>query len=281
MKHQEVSEETREKAALYALGSLSQLEARAFEAHLREGCDVCAAELSEFQGVVGALDSGFAEEAPPPYLRDLLAVRISREPQEPFQKEIPRREISHRPDRTDDARREVAPALPAPSRRGAILPWAVAAAFAVAALSLFVSWKQTRQEADSARQQLASVSGEAQELRARLNEPPTDPRVIRLDGQPPAPDSSGQIYWDKANNNWVVAVNLPRPPQGKVYQLWFVKPDVKINAGLIKLDEKGYGFSVINVPPEIGSLDAAAITLEPEGGSAAPTLPIYAFGKAG
>lgn len=281
MKHQEVSEETSEKAALYALGSLSQLEARAFEVHLREGCDVCTAELSEFQDVVGAIGSGFAEEAPPPYLRDLLAARISREPQEAARKETSRKEISQGSAPTGEARREAAPPLPPPSARGAILPWAVAAAFAVAALSLFVSWRQTRQEADSARQRLAAASGEAQEMRARLNEPPSDPRVIRLDGQPPAPDSSGQIYWDKGNNNWVVAVNLPRPPRGKVYQLWFVKPDAKISAGLIKLDERGYGFSVINVPPEIGSLDAAAITLEPEGGSDAPTLPIYAFGKAG
>lgn len=276
MKHQEVSEETRERAALYALGSLSQLEARAFEVHLREGCDVCAAELSEFQDVVGALDSGFAEETPPPYLRDLLAVRISREPQETSPKETPQRSP-----RTDAIPREVAPAIPAAPRRGGIIPWAVAAAFAIAAIALFVSWRQTRQEADSTRRQLASVSSEAQELRAELNEPPSDPRVIQLDGQPAAPNSSGRIYWDKANNNWVVAVNLPRPPPGKVYQLWFVKPDAKINAGLIRLDDKGYGFSVINVPPEIGGLDAAAITLEPEGGSEAPTLPIYAFGKAG
>ncbi len=131
------------------------------------------------------------------------------------------------------------------------------------------------------RQQLASARGEAEELRARASQPPLDPKVIQLAGEQPAPGSSGQIYWDKENNNWVVAVSLPPPPEGKVYQLWFIKPGGPVSAGFIKPNEKGYGFNVINVPPDLASLDAAAITLEPEGGSESPTLPIYAQGKAG
>lgn len=271
MKHLEVSEEIREKAALYALGALSQHEARAFEVHLLEGCGVCHTELSDFQDVVSALNAGYQEETPPAYLRDLLAARISREPQTS-------RQISERP---AAVREETARVPPAASGRKGIVPWAIAAVFAIAALALFASWRQIKQEADSARQQLATARGEADELRAQVSQPRLNPKVIQLAGGQPAPGSSGQIYWDKENNNWVVAVNLPPLPEGKVYQLWFVKSDGPVSAGLIKPNDRGYGFSVINVPPDLGSLETAAITLEPEGGSALPTSPIYAQGKAG
>jgi len=271
LKHQEVTEETQEKAALYALGAMSQHEARAFEAHLQEGCEVCLGGLSEFRDVVGVLGAGVSEVAPPAYLRDLLSARIGREPQSS-------------PERSSNARagRETAvPVTSSASRTGGVIPWAIAAALALAALALFVSWQQTRQEIDSSRRQLATARGEADELRAQVSQPRSSPKVIQLVGQPPAPGSTGQIYWDVPNNNWVVAVNLPPLSKGKVYQLWFVKPGAQISAGLIKPNEKGYGYSVIKVPPDLGTLDAAAITLEPEGGSPSPTMPIYALGEAG
>ena len=271
LKHQEVSEETQEKAALYALGALSQHETRAFELHLHEGCDVCKADLSQFQDVIGALDAGVAEEDPPAYIRDLLLARISREPQLP----------SQRPSQPVAVSEQTARATPAASGFGRIIPWTIAAALAIAAIALLISWRQTRQEADSTRQQLASARSESEELRSQVGELQGDPKVIRLVGQAPAPGASAQIYWDVAKRNWVVAVNLPPPPEGKVYQLWFVKADGQISAGLIRPNDKGYGFSVINLPPDLAGLKAAAITLEPEGGSPSPTQPIYAVGEAG
>lgn len=131
------------------------------------------------------------------------------------------------------------------------------------------------------RQQLASARSESDDLRAQVGQLQGDPKVIRLAGQAPAPGASAQIYWDVAKRNWVVAVSLPPPPEGKVYQLWFVKPDAQVSAGLIRPNDQGYGFAVINVPSDLEGLKAAAITLEPEGGSASPTLPIYAMGEAG
>ena len=286
MKHQEVSEETQEKAALYALGALSQHETRAFEDHLHEGCDVCKAELSEFQDVISALDAGVAEEAPPAYIRDLLAARISREPQiESPQIESPQIEspqiAAQRPAQPVAVRKEAAQPAPVASGSRRIIPWTIAAALAIAALALFLSWRQARQDADSTRQQLASARSESEDLRAQVGQLQGDPKVIRLVGQAPAPGASAQIYWDVAKRNWVVSANLPPAPEGKVYQLWFVTPDAKINAGLIKPDDKGYGFSVINLPSDLAGLVAAAITLEPEGGSVTPTLPIYAVGETG
>jgi anti-sigma-K factor RskA len=78
----------------------------------------------------------------------------------------------------------------------------------------------------------------------------------------------------------VVTADLPPAPEGKVYQLWFVTPDAKISAGLINLDKNGHGFTAVQFPPSVTQLAAAAITLEPEGGSEQPTMPIYALGSA-
>lgn len=58
MKHSVADNQIRERLALYALGALSQQEARVVEHHLAEGCDLCASELQQFESVVKTL--GFA-----------------------------------------------------------------------------------------------------------------------------------------------------------------------------------------------------------------------------
>ena len=77
----------------------------------------------------------------------------------------------------------------------------------------------------------------------------------------------------------MVWADLPPAPEGKVYQLWCVTPESKISAGLIAPDKTGHGFAVVRFPSDVTQLAAAAITLEPEGGSEQPTMPIYALGK--
>jgi anti-sigma factor ChrR (cupin superfamily) len=64
-------------AALYALGALEGEEARAFEAHMEEGCDACAAELREFESVVGSLGLAAPEAEPPAATRARLLERLA------------------------------------------------------------------------------------------------------------------------------------------------------------------------------------------------------------
>src|SRR6185503_11041701 len=79
LKHELDKEEFQEKAALYALGALSQHEARAFERHLAEGCSSCEVDLVQFEEVAGTLSFDSPAEAPPVYLRDVLLARIDNE----------------------------------------------------------------------------------------------------------------------------------------------------------------------------------------------------------
>jgi len=70
--HRFSDEEMAERASLYALGALSQWEARAFEEHLSEGCESCSEELESFRAVTQSLALGAAEAEPPVHVRSRL-----------------------------------------------------------------------------------------------------------------------------------------------------------------------------------------------------------------
>ena len=68
MKPGDPHDEMRDLAALYALGSLTQHEARSFEEHLGDGCEGCTKELGGFDSVVTNLAFGGAPAEPSPGL---------------------------------------------------------------------------------------------------------------------------------------------------------------------------------------------------------------------
>jgi len=77
MKHNISQDEMREKTALYALGALSQHEARIFEEHIAEGCDLCHSELEAFEQVVNAIALDADEQEPSSDVRDKLIAAIN------------------------------------------------------------------------------------------------------------------------------------------------------------------------------------------------------------
>jgi anti-sigma-K factor RskA len=301
LKHEKPNEQIQETAALYALGVLTQHESQAFEAHLLEGCSVCEQELKRFEEIVAALGLGAEPRLPPAYLRDLLIARIQRES---------RLSVTHRAksaigdiyptDSQSQAGAAQIEQLPAAEPRSffkTLLPWALAASIAIVALILFAQWRRAEQNISDQRRLVAELRAETDQLRLRLDRQENRSReleqinavlstpgyrVIPLRGLQPAPGASGRVYWDTQRNRWLVVVDLPPAPPGKVYQLWFIAPDDrKISMGLLKTDDTGHATASVEMPPGLGQPAATAITLEPEGGSAQPTLPIYAMGRAG
>lgn len=79
MKHSSPTDATRETAALYSLGALPPDEAAAFEAHLREGCEVCRAEVRSFEAVARSLLHTAPAAAPRHDLKAELLQRIAHE----------------------------------------------------------------------------------------------------------------------------------------------------------------------------------------------------------
>ena len=67
-----LNEEIEGLAPLYALGALTQHEARAFEEHLAEGCAACRDELENFEAVVGLLGVGALQAEPSERVREEL-----------------------------------------------------------------------------------------------------------------------------------------------------------------------------------------------------------------
>jgi anti-sigma factor ChrR (cupin superfamily) len=72
-------EEAQTAAALYALGALSQHEARAFEAQLAENADRPDEDLSAFKAVVASLGLSAPEGSPSASLREKLLNRVATE----------------------------------------------------------------------------------------------------------------------------------------------------------------------------------------------------------
>ncbi len=185
---------------------------------------------------------------------------------------------------------------PQKSTASTLLRWAVAASFllvAVGAAFVGLKWNEERETNKGLRAQIELLMEQNQKIRddirykdekvyelARINQVISDVgnRQIVLTGQTPAPSSKAIVYWDTKANQWLVTAELPPAPEGKVYQLWFVTADAKISAGLIKPNPQGHAFSELSLPKDLSNLAAAAITLEPEGGSTQPTMPIYTLG---
>jgi hypothetical protein len=301
LRHEILTEEGQETAALYALGALSQNEARAFEAHLGLGCSVCQKQLDEFGYVTGTLAESIEAVTPPTYLRDLLKVRIEKESESLAQSKGDRASIIPFPDKQRAA--SSATSTTRASKRQAWIPWAIAASMLVALLISLLMWQSDRRNLqasinESKNETLAAVN-ENKEIKENLNKQsargqelaqinailssPNQYEIVSLKATENAPatlsSASGTVYWNKRDKKWVVTADLPQPPEGKAYQLWFVTTDKPVSAGMIRPDETGHGFLATDVPSNVRTVVAAAITLEPSGGSLQPTMPIIAMGK--
>ncbi|MDQ3662737.1 MAG: anti-sigma factor [Actinomycetota bacterium] len=70
-------------------------------------------------------------------------------------------------------------------------------------------------------------------------------------------------------NGAVFAVaGLPEPPAGRTYQLWAIRNDKPLSLGTFGVEE---GQAVVRIEDPVDEVDAMAVTVEPEGGSAQPS----------
>ncbi|WHZ24466.1 MAG: hypothetical protein OJF47_003578 [Nitrospira sp.] len=82
MIHRHLTDELRDLALGYAMGSLSPTQAAAVEEHLTEGCELCAQEVRASRLLANLLLRQGAFEQPPPELRNRLLTLIQAESQE-------------------------------------------------------------------------------------------------------------------------------------------------------------------------------------------------------
>nr|WP_294936478.1 anti-sigma factor [uncultured Flavobacterium sp.] len=105
--------------------------------------------------------------------------------------------------------------------------------------------------------------------------------MVVLGGQAAAPTALAKVYWNKATQEvYIDAEGLPEAPQGMVYQVWSLKMDPLTPTSIGLLDKATADTSRMYKVDKTYDAEAFGITLEPEGGSAMPTMDqLYTLGK--
>jgi anti-sigma-K factor RskA len=227
----------------YVLHALAPPERDEFERHLQV-CPACAQEVRELSATAGRL--GLAVSVtPPPEFKAQVMRRIAAERQVP-----PR--IPHQ------GRRAVR------ARRGrALSRFALAACLAAfAALGGVAVWQH--QEARDAREEAQRSQRQAEELASVLAAPDASVSTAKL---PEGARGTVVVSRDR-NKAAFLTSGLPKPPQGKVYQLWFSDDGTMRSAGL--MDPAATDNAVLMDGP-VNAASGMGITVEPAGGSSEPT----------
>jgi anti-sigma-K factor RskA len=241
--------------ALLALEALKGDERVTLEKHL-EGCSSCRSELERLRGDMALLALSASGPAPPRRSRERLLKAIAKEP---------------RAQKIGAARRS----------SWTLLPWLAAAALLLVA-GFF--WQQS----DRLAQRVARLQDESAQLQTQLERArevvstltSTDAlRVTLVAAQAPPQPQGKAIYVRERSSLIFLASNMPALPPQRSYELWLIPTNgAPIPAGMFKPDARGSATVVEPPLPSGVEAKAFAITVEPEQGSSAPTMPIVMMG---
>jgi hypothetical protein len=123
------------------------------------------------------------------------------------------------------------------------------------------------------------VAADAQRQLSVLAAP--DVAHVDLKGQPAAPQASARALWSRSRGLLFAASNLPALPAGRTYQLWVIsgKSAPISDAWTFKTDVSGAVTTMFATPVTLPAPTAMAVTIEPDGGTAAPTGAMYLVGS--
>lgn len=250
-------------AAAYALGALAADEARRFEAYLATSTEV-QREVAEYREVAALLALAGSDAGPSGALRDRVVASVA----------------AGKTRSLPDASRQTFP----PTSR---VPWLAVAASLLLTAGMGVSLVSTRGRLASAEtdlglrdRTLAQTQQRLSQREATLNsilEPGVQLFQLTASGDP---DPGIQFFWNHQQHRAIVhGYRLKAVPAGRAYQLWFIRDGRPVPSVTFKPEADGHA-KVEAIPvPEGGAVSAAAITVEPEGGSAQPTSPIVMVGS--
>ncbi len=95
-----------------------------------------------------------------------------------------------------------------------------------------------------------------------------DTKTIEMKGLGIAPNAKVLVYWNGKEKATLLSIqNLPTPPKGQQYQLWAIVDKKPVDAGVFV-----YDITAVQTMKGFENAEAFAVTLEPEGGSVAPTM---------
>jgi hypothetical protein len=274
----------RDDLVLFAMQLLSKEETALATAHI-EQCPECRRELAEVQGDLAIYAHTVDLQSPPADARERLLkqvahekktipIDIAREP-EP---ELPGRSFGGRRSLTEDD-------LPQRSFAGKVFPWlgwALAAGLAVTAGNFYLQRAALQGSVDEQKDQSAQLTTDAATAH-EVMETMTDRSAMRVTltkaQTPPVPQARATYIADKGT--LIFQANNMEPLQpAKVYELWLIPANGSnpIPAGTFHPDERGYASIMMPPLPKGVAAKAFGVTIENEGGSQTPTMPIIMVG---
>jgi anti-sigma-K factor RskA len=282
-----------ELLAAAALDALDADEARALSAHVAT-CAECRAELQELRAAVAALSLASAPVAPDPQVRARLLAQLKSTPQ--ANKQAIAAEQNGAPVAI------LGPDVPAGARvlsfapfsrraaRGLIVSYPLAAistiAATVAIAALVISALMLRAQNRRLQVELTRVSQNLHETQTALatvrgdRELFTAPFVhtVELVGAGPVKAYARLTFDTDTGRAFLSAADLPAPPPGKAYQLWFIADGKPLPGSLFITDARGRAELRALIPPAGRHAQVFAVTLEQQSGAQTPTMPIYLKG---
>jgi len=238
-----VHEDYKEMIPAHALSTLDGADESALHEHL-EGCAECRRDLEQWQAVAASLALSADPVEPSHAVRQKLLTQIQ----------------------SEKAVSNVVP-LKSPQRNlwnslGSLGQIAAVIIFAALIIAVVLLWQQNRRHRQET--QLIEI----------LSSPGA--RMKDLHGTNEAPGASAKIVFDSTGRALLIVNGLPRPPQGKEYQLWFIEPKLPPRPGnTFSTDDAGRAQAEQHMLAQDGDYSVMAVTLEPAGGVKSPTGVMY------
>ena len=274
----------RDDLVLFAMQLLSAEDAAIAAAHIA-GCPECRQELAEVQGDLAVYAQSVEVQTPPAGARERLLKQVAHEKRvipvetaaEP-EPELPIRGFGGRGSLTEDD-------LPPHGFAGRVFPWlgwALAAGLAVTAGNFYMQRTALQGSIAEQKDQIAQLTTDAATAR-EVMETMTDRNAMRvtLTKAQTAPVPQARATYVAEKGLLIFQANNMEPLQpAKVYELWLIPANGSnpIPAGTFHPDEHGYASVMMPPLPKGVEAKAFGVTIENEGGSQTPTLPIIMVG---
>ena len=233
-----------EQGEIFALGALDGREREEFEAHLAAGCSICEAHVRETREALTLLPRALTPITPSPAVKTRLLDQV--------------------------AENNVVPIATARAREAR--PWRkIGGVLAAGIVGIVIGGTYYRLHYEPRHTVYSSVIN-------LLRDPAT--RDYTLFGAGPTPQAKGRFLWNESGEGHIFATNLPAAVEGKMYAVWTIAQNSAPRyVGTIKTDAKGQGGLHINSTNNDKPIETFAVTLEPEGTTAAPTGPMVLVSK--
>lgn len=258
-----------EDLALYAMGSLAPEEMASVAAHLAS-CAECREELARVAGELSLVALSVEQHPVPEGSLDRLLSQIRSE-RPAFATPVP--VVAGRAQQEATNRR----------RWPVFIPWALAAALAIACIFLGFENKNLNDTVDDESALVSNLAAKASHAQAVLDVLNAhDAQRVTLTATKAVPAPTGHaIYLQDRGALLFQANNLKPVPSGKTYELWVIPANGKppIPAGTFRPDAQGYASVVLPKLPTGVPAKMFGVTVENEGGAPSPTMPIVLAGQ--